>query len=101
MTCEVPSSPSYSKIIFGDSVTAMQALGGPSSLQSQWEFSSAVHSPHENRFLVQMKGFGEPLSFLACADWDIGATREETLVAGEKELGLVIWCCNCGHEALG
>lgn len=79
----------------------MQALGGPSSLQSQWEFSSAVHSPHENRFLVQMKGFGEPLSFLACADWDIGATREETLVPGEKELGLVIWCCNCGREALG
>lgn len=84
----------------------MQALGGPSSLQSQWESSSAVHSPHKNRFLVQMKGFREPLSLLACADWDIGATREETapeltLVPGEKELGLVIWCCNCGHEVLG
>lgn len=93
-------------IIFYDSMAAMQALEGPSSLQSQWEFSLAVHSPHENRFVVQMKGFGEPLSFLSCANWDIGATREETapelmLVPGEKELGLVLRCCNCGHEALG
>lgn len=43
----------------------MQALEGP-SLQSLWEFASAVSYPHGNRFVAGMEELGEPLGFPSC-----------------------------------
>lgn len=85
----------------------MQALGGPSSPQSPWEFASAVGSPRENTFVVGIKGLEEPLGFPSCCvDQSIGATMEETApelvaVPGMKGLGLVLRCRERGREALG
>ena len=44
----------------------MQALGGPSSPQSPWEFASVVGSPHANGFVIGMEELGEPLGFPSC-----------------------------------
>lgn len=46
----------------------MRALREPSSLQSPWEFASAVGSAHENGFVVGMEELGGALgvSLLLC-----------------------------------